>query len=128
MGLVGIGKGRVPKLCRDIDGRVGALRGRPLEGDRRLTSGSDPGAAMALLWIDATCRKVRRGGRIVPVAAIIAIGTNPTGIGSVRRRVAAGSRPPAHGPHLGPSESFGRRPSSFQTAFLGEPSGAACGA
>ena len=34
---------------------------------------------MARLWIDATYLKVRRGGRIVAVAAIIAVGVNPDG-------------------------------------------------
>jgi transposase-like protein len=34
---------------------------------------------MARLWIDATYLKVRRGGRIVSVAVIIAIGVNTNG-------------------------------------------------
>jgi transposase-like protein len=34
---------------------------------------------MAILWIDATYLKVRRGGRIVSVAVIIAVGVNADG-------------------------------------------------
>ena len=34
---------------------------------------------MAYLWIDATDLKVRRGGRIVSVSVIIAVGVNTDG-------------------------------------------------
>ncbi len=67
MGLSGISKSRVSRLCEEIDGKVEAFLDRPLERD------------WPYLLIDATYLKVRRGGRIVPVAVIIAIGVNTDG-------------------------------------------------
>lgn len=64
MGLSGIGKSTVSKLCKDIDDRVNAFLDRPLEGD------------WPYLWLDATYLKQREGGRIVCVAAIIAVAAN----------------------------------------------------
>ena len=57
MGLSGISKSQVSKLCKDIDERVGAFLDRPIEGE------------WPYLWLDATYLKVRDGGRIVSVAA-----------------------------------------------------------
>jgi putative transposase len=67
MGLSGIGKSTVSKLCKDIDERVNAFLDRPLEG------------AWPYVWLDATYLKVREGGRIVSVAAIIAVAVNTEG-------------------------------------------------
>jgi putative transposase len=67
MGMSGISKSQVRRLCEEIDGKVKAFLIRPPESD------------WPYLWIDATCLKVRRGGRIVPVAVIIAIGVNTDG-------------------------------------------------
>ena len=67
MGMSGISKSQVSRLCEEIDDKVKAFLNRPLEGD------------WPYLWIDATYLKVRRGGRIVSVAAIIAIGVNTDG-------------------------------------------------
>ncbi|MBP1807696.1 transposase-like protein [Rubellimicrobium aerolatum] len=67
MGMSGISKSQVSRLCEEIDGRVKAFLTRPLEGD------------WPYLWIDATYLKVRRGGRIVSVAVIIAVGVNTDG-------------------------------------------------
>src|SRR4051812_38077337 len=67
MGAGGISKSQVSRLCEDIDGKVKAFLQRPLEGD------------WPYLWIDATYLKVRRGGRIVSVAVIIAVGVNKDG-------------------------------------------------
>ncbi len=67
MGMSGISKSQVSRLCEEIDGKVKAFLDRPIEGD------------WPYLWIDATCLKVRRGGRIVSVAVIIAIGVNSDG-------------------------------------------------
>jgi len=64
MGMIGISKSQVGRLCEDIDGKVEAFLERPIEGD------------WPYLWIDATYLKVRRGGRIVSVAAIIAVAVN----------------------------------------------------
>ena len=67
MGMSGISKSQVSRLCEEIDGKVKAFLERPIEGD------------WPYLWIDATYLKVRRGGRIVPVAVIIAVGVNADG-------------------------------------------------
>ena len=90
MGMSGISKSSVSKLCREIDERVGAFLGRPLEGE------------WPYLWLDATYLKVREGGRIVSVAAIVAVAVNTDG----RREIV--------GLHIGPSEAETRlgRPSS----------------
>jgi hypothetical protein len=67
MGLNGISKSTVSKLCKDIDERVGEFLNRPLTGE------------WPYVWLDATYLKVRQGGRIVPVAAIIAVAANTEG-------------------------------------------------
>ena len=67
MGMSGISKSQVSRLCEEIDGKVKAFLNRPLEGD------------WPYVWIDATYLKVRRGGRIVSVAVIIATGVNTDG-------------------------------------------------
>src|SRR3954466_12659568 len=67
MGLSGISKSQVSKLCKDIAERVNAFLDRPIEGEWRY------------LWLDATYLKVRDGGRIVSVAAIIAVAVTTEG-------------------------------------------------
>jgi len=67
MGMEGISKIQVSRLCGEIDDKVLGFLNRPLEGD------------WPCLWIDATHLKVRRGGRIVSVAVILAIGVNTDG-------------------------------------------------
>src|SRR3546814_12916469 len=68
--------------CRsDIDERVHAFLKRPLTGE------------WPYLWLDATYLKVREGGRIISVAAIIAMAVNTEG----RREIV--------GLHIGPSEA-----------------------
>jgi putative transposase len=67
MGMSGISKSQVSRLCEEIDGKVKAFLDRPIKGD------------WPYLWIDATYLKVRRGGRIVSVATIIAVGVNTDG-------------------------------------------------
>src|SRR6201746_1932243 len=89
MGLTGIGKSTVSKLCRDIDERVGAFLDRPLSGE------------WPYLWLDATYLKQREGGRIVSVAAIIAVAVNTDG----KREIV--------GLHIGPSEA-----ETFWSTFL----------
>jgi transposase-like protein len=73
MGLSGISKSQVSKLCKEIDERVLAFLKRPLSGE------------WPYLWLDATYLKVRESGRIVSVAAIIAVAVNLDG----RLRIAA---------------------------------------
>ena len=89
MGLSGISKSQVSKLCKDIDERVNAFLERPLEGE------------WPYLWLDATYLKQREGGRIVSVAAIIAAAVSSEG----RREIV--------GLCIGPSEA-----EPFWSAFL----------
>ena len=81
MGMTGISKSSVSKLCKDIDERVNSFLNRPLAGE------------WPYLWLDATYLKVREGGRIVSIAAIIAVAVNTDG----RREIV--------GLHIGPSEA-----------------------
>ncbi|HSQ57887.1 MAG TPA: IS256 family transposase, partial [Gemmata sp.] len=67
MGGEGISKSQVSELCRALDERVGEFLDRPLDG------------TWVYLWLDATYLKVRQGGRVVSVAAIIATGVNLEG-------------------------------------------------
>jgi len=53
MGMSGISKSQVSRLCAEIDERVNAFLDRPLEGD------------WPYLWLDSTFLKLRRSGRIV---------------------------------------------------------------
>jgi transposase-like protein len=89
MGMSGISKSQVSRLCEEIDVRVKAFLDRPIEGD------------WPYLWIDATYIKVRQNGRIVSVAVIVAVGANTDG----RREVL--------GMQVGPSEA-----ETFWTDFL----------
>lgn len=67
MGGTGVSKSQVSRLCEDIDERVDAFLARPIEGE------------WPYLWVDATYLKVRQNGRIVNVAATIAVGVNTDG-------------------------------------------------
>ena len=67
MGMEGISKSQVSRLCSEIDERVQAFLERPLEGD------------WPYVWLDATYVKARRGHHIVSVAVIIAVGVNSDG-------------------------------------------------
>jgi putative transposase len=89
LGMSGISKSQVSRLCQGIDERVNAFLNWPLEGD------------WPYLWIDATYVKARDAGRIVSVATIIAVAVNSEG----RREVL--------GMATGPSET-----EPFWTGFL----------
>src|SRR5712691_10239688 len=89
MGMSGISKSQVSRLCEEIDGKIGAFLDRPLEGD------------WPYLWLDATYVKARTGGRIVSTAVIVAVAVNSNG----RREVL--------GLDIGPSEA-----ETFWTEFL----------
>jgi putative transposase len=67
MGMEGISRSQVSRLCAEIDERVRDFLVRPIEGD------------WPYLWLDATYVKVREAGRIVPVAVTIAVGVNADG-------------------------------------------------
>jgi transposase-like protein len=89
MGMSGISKSQVSRLCQEIDGKVATFLNRPLEGD------------WPYVWLDATYLKVRQNGRIVSVAVIVAVGVNGDG----RREIL--------GLSIGPSEA-----ETFWTGFL----------
>lgn len=67
LGMSGISKSQVSRLCEDIDERVKTFLERPIEGD------------WPYVWLDATYVKVRQNGRIVSVAVTIAVGVNTDG-------------------------------------------------
>jgi transposase-like protein len=56
MGMTGISKSQVSRLCEEIDGKI-----------------------QAFLWLDVTYVKVRENGRIVSVAVIVAVAVNNDG-------------------------------------------------
>ncbi len=89
LGMTGISKSQVSRLCEEIDERVHAFLDRPIEGD------------WPYLWIDATYVKLRQINRVVSVAVIVAVGVNADG----RREVL--------GLDIGPSEA-----ETFWTGFL----------
>jgi putative transposase len=67
MGMDGISKSQVSRLCEEIDEKVKPFLGRAIEGD------------WPYVWLDATYVKARQAGRIVSVAVVIAIGVNSDG-------------------------------------------------
>lgn len=67
MGMEGVSKSQVSRLCTEIDERVTAFLSRPIEGE------------WLYLWLDATYVKMRRDHRIVSVAVIVAVGVNTDG-------------------------------------------------
>ena len=67
MGMEGVSKSQVSRLCGEIDERVNAFLTRPIEGD------------WPYVWLDATYIKVRRDHRIVSAAVIVAVGVNTDG-------------------------------------------------
>jgi transposase-like protein len=89
LGMSGISKSQVSRLCAEIDEKVKAVLSR-----RSRATGP-------YLWIDATDVKVRQNGRIASVAVIVAVGVNRDG----RREVL--------GMDIGPSEA-----ETFWAAFL----------
>jgi transposase-like protein len=89
LGMAGISKSQVSRLCLTLDEEVERFRSRPLAGP------------YPYLWLDATYLKVRQDGRVVSMAVVIAIGVNGEG----QREVL--------GLDLGPSEE-----GAFWLAFL----------
>ncbi len=67
LGIVGISKSEVSRLCETLDAEVEQFRARPLAG------------TYPYVWLDATYVKVRQDGRIVSMAIVIAIGVTAEG-------------------------------------------------
>ena len=67
LGLKGISKDQVSRICKELDGQVTAFRTRRLD------------AEYPYLMLDATFEKVRENGRVISMAVLIAVGVKATG-------------------------------------------------
>jgi len=67
LGMTGVSKSQVSRLCKELDAEVERFRTRRLEGP------------YPYVWLDATFLKVRKDGRVVSMAVVIAIGVNERG-------------------------------------------------
>ncbi len=68
MGIDGISKSEVSRMAAELDAKVAEFKERPLDcGPYRY------------LWIDALTQRVREGGRVVNVSAVIATAVNAEG-------------------------------------------------
>jgi putative transposase len=68
LGIEGISKSEVSRICTSLDAEVTAFRTRSLAD-----------AACPYVWLDATYVKVREGGRVVSMAVLVATGVALTG-------------------------------------------------
>jgi len=68
LGIEGISRSEVSRICAGLDTEVAAFRCRPL-GE----------TGFPYLWLDATYLKVREGGRVVSMAALVAVGVTANG-------------------------------------------------
>jgi len=68
LGIEGISRSEVSRICAALDAEVERFRGRPLTD-----------AAFPYLWLDATYLKVRDGGRVVSMACLVATGVATSG-------------------------------------------------
>jgi transposase-like protein len=68
LGIEGISKSEVSRMCTSLDAEVEAFRNRPLTD-----------TAFPYLWLDATYLSVREGGRVVSMAALVATGVAASG-------------------------------------------------
>lgn len=89
LGMDGISKSEVSRICKALDAEVDAFLARPIEGEH------------PYVWLDATFHKTRELGRVISVATVVAVGVSETG----ERRVL--------GCDTGPSEDH-----AFWLAFL----------
>lgn len=71
MGLTGIDKSAVSRICKELDTIVHSFRNRPLEGN------------YPYVWLDAVYVKVRQNHRIVSMAVVVAIGVKESGERSI---------------------------------------------
>jgi putative transposase len=71
LGGCSVSRSEVSRICALLDEELAEFRDRPLD------------EAYPYVWFDATCEKVREGGRIVNQAAVVAVGVRATGEKSV---------------------------------------------
>ena len=67
LGLTGIDKSSVSRICKELDHTVEEFRNRPLQG------------SYPYVWLDAMYLKVRQNHRVVSLALVIAIGVDEAG-------------------------------------------------
>jgi transposase-like protein len=67
LGLKGISKDQVSRICKELDAQVHAFRTRALD------------AEYPYLMLDATFEKVRENGRVISMAVLIAVGVRASG-------------------------------------------------
>lgn len=67
LGLTGIDKSKVSRICKELDELVEQFRNRPLSGE------------YPYVWLDALYLKVRQNHRIVSLALVIALGVDTDG-------------------------------------------------
>jgi transposase-like protein len=89
LGLEGVSKSQVSRLCQELDAEVERFRTRPLH------------QSYPYLWVDATFVKGRLDGRVVSLAVVVAVGVTAEGVREVL------------GVDVGPSED-----GTFWLAFL----------
>jgi transposase-like protein len=89
LGMDGISRSEVSRICKALDEDVKAFGARAITG------------SFPYVWLDATFHKIRLGGRVVPVATVVAVGVSEQGHRSVL------------GVDVGPSEDH-----QFWLAFL----------
>jgi len=67
LGIDGISRSEVSRICKVLDEEVKTFLQRPIEGEH------------PYVWLDATFHKVRQDGRVISVATVVAIGVNDQG-------------------------------------------------
>jgi transposase-like protein len=71
LGLEGISKSQVSRICAELDAEVERFRSRPLTGP------------YPYVWLDATFVKARAEGRVISQAVVIAVGVTAHGVREV---------------------------------------------
>ena len=75
LGVTGLSRSQVSRMAADLDEQVEAFRTRPLDA-----------GPYTFVAADALTMKVREGGRVVIVHALVATGVNADGHREIRRR------------------------------------------
>ncbi|MFG2791643.1 transposase, partial [Streptomyces sp. NPDC048419] len=68
LGVTQLSKSQVSAMAKHLDEQVAAFRNRPLDQ-----------GPYSFVWVDALTQKVREGGRIINVHALVAVGVNTDG-------------------------------------------------